>query len=372
MNSTPFERFPSEAEPTIPPTEGHSFQASIQIVANLVFVILGIPGNVLAIIFVWKKSDGSISPIIPFLLNLAAADLLVLTIYIPFYIAYEAADFEWPFGAVLCKAVFSLTHVCMYSSLATLTAIAVERYSITFCDGIRRKTVKSIIAIIWITAICLSIPQMVYLKTIQIDQYEDFEGDEEEFLEEGRMEQEDARYTCEIEWPHPDLERILQPIDAVILYLIPLSFIFVLYVKIITKLRAIDRKKLPPARLVFVRQRQRAVRKMATVITIFALCHLPIHVFHLLRVFFFESWLVLVSAYPWFFTLTANLVLVTHVVNPLVYGSLHHCFACGAQFLQLYTDCRFKPAKAFSVLIRKSNTQQTPLKNKRSSVLRKH
>lgn len=356
MNSTPFERFPSEAEPTIPPTEGHSFQASIQIVANLVFVILGIPGNVLAIIFVWKKSDGSISPIIPFLLNLAAADLLVLTIYIPFYIAYEAADFEWPFGAVLCKAVFSLTHVCMYSSLATLTAIAVERYSITFCDGIRRKTVKYIIAIIWITAICLSIPQMVYLKTIQIDQYEDFEEDEEEFLEEGRMEQEDARYTCEIEWPHPDLERILQPIDAVILYLIPLSFIFVLYVKIITKLRAIDRKRLPPARLVFVRQRQRAVRKMATVITIFALCHLPIHVFHLLRVFFFESWLVLVSAYPWFFTLTANLVLVTHVVNPLVYGSLHHCFTCGAQFLQLYTDCRFKPAKAFSVLIRKSNT----------------
>lgn len=332
-------------------------------------MVLGIPGNVLAIIFVWKKSDGSLSPIIPFLLNLAAADLLVLTIYIPFYIAYEAADFEWPFGTVLCKAVFSLTHVCMYASLATLTAIAVERYSITFYDGIRKKTVKYVIVIIWITAFCLSIPQMVYLKTMQIDPFEEFEEDEEEFLEVRRMEQEDARYICEIEWPHPDLEKILQPIDAVLLYLVPLSFVFFVYVKIITKLRAIDRKQLAPAHLVFVKQRQRAVRKMATVITIFALCHLPIHAFHLLRVFFFESWLLLVSAYPWLFTLPINLVLVTHVVNPLVYGSLHHCFVCSAQFLQfICTDCRFKPANVFSLLIRKSNTQQTPLKNKRSSV----
>lgn len=369
MNSTPFESVPFEAEPTQPSTESRSFQASIQIVVNLVSVVLGIPGNVLAIIFVWKKSDGSLSPIIPFLLNLAAADLLVLTVYIPFYIAYEAAEFEWSFGAVLCKAVFSLTHICMYASLATLTAIAVERYSITFCDGIRRKTVKYVIVIIWITAICLSIPQMVYLKTIQIDPFEEFEEDEEELLEGGRMEQEEARYICEIEWPHPNLEKILQPIDAVILYLIPLSFIFVIYIKIIAKLRSIDRKQLPPARLVFVKQRQRAVCKMATVIVIFALCHLPIHAFHLLRVFFFESWLVLVSAYPWIFTLPVNLVLATHVVNPLVYGSLHHCFVCGVQFLQLMcTDCRFKPAKAFSLLIRKSNTQQTPLKNKRSSV----
>ena len=369
MNSTPFESAPFEAELALPSTESPSVQASIQIVINLVFVVLGIPGNVLAIIFIWKKSNGSLSPIIPFLLNLAAADLLVLTIYIPFYIAYEAADFEWPFGTGLCKAVFSLTHICMYASLATLTAIAVERYLITFCTGIRRKTVKYVIITIWVVAICLSIPQMVYLKTVRTDLFEEFEEGEEEFWEGEMMKLEDARYICEIEWPHPDLEKILQPIDAVILYLLPLSFVFIIYVKIITKLRAIDRKKLPPARLVFVKQRQRAVRKMATVITIFALCHLPIHAFHLLRVFFFESWLVLVSAYPWLVALPVNLVLMTHVVNPLVYGSFHHCFVCGAQFLQfMCTDCRFKPTKAFSLLIRRSNTQQTPFKNKRSSV----
>ncbi|XP_078351743.1 neuropeptide Y receptor type 6-like [Oculina patagonica] len=361
MNSTPFEATPVEAEPTQQSADSDSFQASMQTIVNVIFIILGIPGNMLAILFVWKKSDRSLRPIMPFLLNLAAADVLVLTVYIPFYIAYEATDFEWPFGTFLCKTVFSLTHVCMYASLGTLTAIAVERYLKVFCDGVKRKTstVKYVIVIIWVFAISLSIPQLVYLKTVKIDDFfEDFE--EEEFSQGEGMDQRDPKYVCVIEWPHPNLETILQPIDTVILYLMPLSFVFIIYAKIINKLRAIDQKQLPPARLVFVKQRQCAIRKMVAIIVIFALCHLPIHVFHLLRVFFFESWLVLETEYPWVFSLSVNLVLVTHVVNPLVYGSLHHCFAFGVQFLD-YMDCRcrFKPAKDFSLVIRKSNTQQT-------------
>lgn len=354
MNSTPFEATPLEVEPTQQSADSDSFQASIQMIVNVIFIILGIPGNLLAILFVWKKSDRSLQPIMPFLLNLAAADLLVLTVYIPFYIAYETTDFEWPFGTFLCKTVFSLTHICMYASLATLTAIAVERYLIVFCDGIKRKTVKYVIVIIWVVAISLSIPQLVYLKTVKIDFFE-----EEEFSQGEGMDEGVAKYICVIEWPHPNLEKIFQPIDAVILYLMPLSFVFIIYAKIINKLRAVDQKQLPPARLVFVKQRQCAIRQMVAIIMIFALCHLPIHVFHLLRVFFFESWLVLVTEYPWFFSLSVNLVLVTHVVNPLVYGSLHHCFACGVLFHEYACmDCRchFKPAKGFSLIIRRSNT----------------
>lgn len=368
-NSTPFESIPLEAEPTQQSADSDSFQASAQMIVNIIFIILGVPGNVLAILFLWKKSDGSLSPIMPFLLNLAAADMLVLTVYIPFYIAYEATDFEWPFGTFLCKAVFSLTHICMYASLGTLTAIALERYLMMFCDGIRRKTVKYLIVVIWIVAISLSIPQLVYLKTIKIDFFEDFE--EEEIFQGEGIDEEGARYVCEIEWPHPNLEQILQPVDAVILYLIPLSFVFIIYAKIINKLRAIDQKRLPPARSVYMKQRKCAVRKIFAIVVIFAFCHLPIHVFHIVRAFFFESWIGLVTEYPWFFPLCVNLVLMTHVVNPLVYGSLHHCFACGGQFLRyvcMGCQCSFKPTKGFHLLTRRSNTQQTPLKNRQSSV----
>lgn len=371
MDSAPFESTPTETEPTLETADSDSFQVSIQMIVNVIFIILGVPGNVLAVFFVWKKSDGSFSPILPFLLNLATADMLVLTVYIPFSIAYEAADFEWPFGSFLCKAVFSLTHISMYVSLATLTAIAVERYFITFCDPIKRGTVKYVIIVIWAVAVCLSIPQLIYLKTSKIDYYFE-ELDEDEFSAQGEgMDQGDDKYMCHIEWPHPILEKILQPIDVFILYLIPLSFVFIIYAKIIRKLRAIDKKQLPPARLVYVKQRKCAIRKMFAIIAIFALFHLPIHAFHFVRVFFTEYWEDLVLKHPWLFSLAVNLVLVTHVVNPLAYGSLHHCFVCGVQFLE-YVDCRcrFKPAKGLftHISIRKSNTQQTPLKNKQSSV----
>lgn len=372
MNSTPFEAASIETEPTLQPTDGHGSPLSIQMIINTIFLLLGIPGNALAICFVWKKSGGFLSPVMPFLLNLATADLLVLVVYVPFYMAYEASDFVWSFGNFLCKTVFSLSHISMYASLATLTAIATERFFIIFWDPIRKGTVKYVIIIIWVVAISLSIPQLIYLKTIKIVHFEDFEGEDfpqEEVWQEEEKDEEGDIYVCDVEWPHQNLEKFLQPIDAVILYLIPLSFVCVLYAKIIRKLRSIDREEFPPARLAFVKKRKCAIRKMVTIIAIFALCHLPIHVFHFIRVFFYDFWEALVFKYPWLFSLSVNLVLATHVLNPLVYGSLHHCFGYVVQLLDyMHCRCRFKPAKGFSLLIRRSNTKQTPLKNRHSSV----
>lgn len=376
MDPTPSELITHETGPTFPPESSSSFQLSFQVTMNLIFIALGVPSNVLAIFFLWRKCDGSLSPTMPFLLNLAAADLLVLTIFIPFYTVYEAMGFEWPFGSFLCKGVFSITHLCMYVSLATLSTIAVERYFITFHDSIRRRAVKYVIIAIWVVAIVLCIPQMIFLKTVNINSLEDFGdysgedfGEEESFLNDGEgvYEGED-KYVCEIVWPHPNVERILQPVDAVVLYLVPLAFVFVIYLKIILKLRAIDSKQLPPARMCFVKQRKRAIRKMIAIITIFAVCHLPIHVFHLMRVFFVELWEDLVIEYPWLFSLFVNLVLATHVVNPLIYGSLHHCFLCCMEFCKFF-DCRylFNPAMGGFSRSRKSNTQQTFLKNRPSS-----
>lgn len=369
MGSTLFESTPPETEPTLLPDSIDNFQLSFQMIMSTTFVALGVPFNVVAIFFLWRKCDGSLCPIVPFLLNLAAADLLVLTIFIPFYMAYEAMGFEWTFGSFLCKGVFSLTHICMYVSLATLATIAVERYLITFYHSIRQRVIKFVIIVVWVIAILLSIPQLLYLNTIDVNFLEDM--GEEEFLygDEEAMEPVEGKYICEIVWPHPNYERILHPIDAVVLYLVPLTFIFVIYVRIIVKLREIDSKQLPPARLCFVKQRKRAVRKMITVIVIFALCHLPIHVFHLLRVFYFDFWEAIVTEYPWVFSMSVNLVLATHVVNPLVYGSLHRCFLSCAEFWN-YLNCRylFSPAKGFTraSLIRRSNTRQTITKNRPS------
>lgn len=373
MDSTPFEAVSSETEPTLQSADDSSSSFSIQMIINMIFLILGIPANVSAIFFVWRKSGGFLSPVMPFLINLAVADLLVLAVYVPFYMAYEAFDFVWPFGNFLCKTVFSLTHISMYASLATLTTIAMERYFITFSDPIKKRTVKYLIIIIWVAAISLCIPQLIYLKTIQIDTFEDLETQDISPDDVGPKEDIDInedKYICGLEWPHSNVEIFLQPIDAIILYLIPLFLISVLYAKIIRKLSAIDRENFPSARLAVEKKRRCAVRKMVTIIAIFALFHLPIHVFHFIRVFFYDSWEVLTSKFTWLFSLCVNLVLVTHVINPLVYGSVHHCFGCTGQVFKCM-NCRWrlKPVRRRILfpLMRRSNTQQTPLRHKQSS-----
>ena len=139
---------------------------------------------------------------------------------------------------------------------------------------------------IWVVAFILSIPQLVFLQSINVNSLGGIE--KKEFLpsDKDAVDELEEIYICEIVWPQPNFEKILQPIDAVILFLVPLAIVFVIYVKIVFKMRAIDGKRLPPARRVFVKQRKCAIRKMIAVIAIFALCHLPIHVFHLLLLFF--------------------------------------------------------------------------------------
>lgn len=257
-----------EAKPSLLSENDSTFQRSLQMVVETIFIVFGVPSNILAIFILWKKSNGSLSPAVPLLVNLAAADLLVLTVFMPFYLVYEAMEFQWPFGILLCKSVFSLIHFCMYVSLATLATIAVERYLIIFYNSIKQSLVRYLIIVIWVVAFILSIPQLVFLQTINVN----FLGgiEKKEFLpsDKDAVDELEEIYICEIVWPQPNFEKILQPIDAVILFLVPLAIVFVIYVKIVLKMRAIDGKRLPPARRVFVKQRKCAIRKMIAVIAI--------------------------------------------------------------------------------------------------------
>lgn len=96
-----------EAKPSLLSENDSTFQMSLQMVVETIFIVFGGPSNILAIFILWKKSNGSLSPAVPLLVNLAVADLLVLTVFMPFYLVYEAMEFQWPFGILLCKSVFS-------------------------------------------------------------------------------------------------------------------------------------------------------------------------------------------------------------------------------------------------------------------------
>ncbi|XP_010125228.1 PREDICTED: free fatty acid receptor 2-like [Chlamydotis macqueenii] len=88
---------------------------------------VGFPANVFTFATLLGKARRRVSPSDILLLNLTAADLLLL-LFLPFKMAEAAAGMTWPLPAVLCP----LANFCFYSSIYLsslfLAALSVERY----------------------------------------------------------------------------------------------------------------------------------------------------------------------------------------------------------------------------------------------------
>ncbi|XP_064359609.1 free fatty acid receptor 3-like [Dromaius novaehollandiae] len=89
--------------------------------------LVGFPANVFALATLLSKARRGLSPAEILLLNLTAADLLLL-LFLPFKMAEAAAGMTWPLPAALCP----LANFCFFSSIYLsslfLAALSVERY----------------------------------------------------------------------------------------------------------------------------------------------------------------------------------------------------------------------------------------------------
>lgn len=282
-----------------------------------VLFLTGIPGNILVLVLFGRTRNSAESPFNVancLVLSLATADLGSLLFYIPFYIVYDVLGSVWPFGLVMCKFVFTFTHLCVYASLGTMVAIAVERYRVA-CHLRVSKTLEIIgTVLVWVAALILVIPQMIYLQLVEV----------EDIGEEGSS----PVYSCELVWPDVSYERILHPIDFAAFYMCPLLFITVLYVKIIFMIRRAIRRNLLNRRLVI--QSKKVAYVLVVIVVVFALCVFPVHFLQLIRVFFYQYWLSLYIEWPWLFSVFAGLYFVTHAMNPLIYVLLHRKFRAQA------------------------------------------
>ncbi|XP_016423127.1 C-C chemokine receptor type 5-like [Sinocyclocheilus rhinocerous] len=144
--------------------------ASILPVLYSLFFIVGFPGNILVI---WVVLMGvklrSMTDIC--LLNLAIADLL-LVCSLPF-LAHSARD-QWIFGDVMCTMVFSVYHIGFYSGIFFIVLMSVDRYlavvHAVFALRVRTRTYGILASvIIWIIAVSASFPELLNLKTTQMN-----------------------------------------------------------------------------------------------------------------------------------------------------------------------------------------------------------
>ena len=124
-----------------------------------IVALIGIIGNVCVCFIVFRgKKMYTIANL--FLMNLAVADIFVLTICYPLTIIRK--EMNWPFGEVLCKILPSVSDSFYGVSMGCITAIAIYRYRMilhSMTTHMSFKHAKITLIVIWIIALCvISVP----------------------------------------------------------------------------------------------------------------------------------------------------------------------------------------------------------------------
>ncbi|KAI5622093.1 alpha-2B adrenergic receptor [Silurus asotus] len=138
--------------------------------AITLMILFTIVGNILVIIAV-LTSRSLRGPQNLFLVSLAAADILVATLIIPFSLANELMGY-WYFRSVWCEIYLALDVLFCTSSIVHLCAISLDRYlsvsrAVTY--GARRtpRRIKCAILIVWLISAVISFPPLLSMNKNQ-------------------------------------------------------------------------------------------------------------------------------------------------------------------------------------------------------------
>lgn len=205
-----------------------------------------------------------------FIANLAVADLFVTLVNVPFNIARNLME-EWPFGDFLCHLVNFSLMVSVYVSTFTLAAIALDRQQVLLYPlnpRISKPIGMLVLFLIWTSAIWLSLPYGIYTRVVDVNL----------IVKTVRR--------CRSDFPEPSdrFEQCLSVATIILQYCIPLTIIAITYGRIVRKLWA--RTYLGDAtqnqQLSHAKAKRKSIKMLITVVFLFALCWMPLNLYHLL------------------------------------------------------------------------------------------
>ncbi|XP_073334571.1 alpha-2B adrenergic receptor [Pagrus major] len=135
-------------------------------IAITFMMLLTIVGNILVIIAVLTSRSLKGAQNL-FLVSLAAADILVATLIIPFSLANELQGY-WAFSSIWCEIYLALDVLFCTSSIVHLCAIALDRYlsiSRPVSYGAKRTPtrIKAAIIVVWLISAVISFPPLLTL-----------------------------------------------------------------------------------------------------------------------------------------------------------------------------------------------------------------
>lgn len=157
---------------SIPRSPPYSPEATAAFATAMMLVMLfTIFGNVLVIIAVLTCHSLRGAQNL-FLVSLAAADILVATLIIPFSLAKELMGY-WYFTSVWCEIILALDVLFCTSSIIHLCAISLDRYlsvSQPMRYGTQRtpRKIKGAILVVWLISAVISFPPLISMnKTLE-------------------------------------------------------------------------------------------------------------------------------------------------------------------------------------------------------------
>ncbi|KAL7827295.1 hypothetical protein SRHO_G00330130 [Serrasalmus rhombeus] len=132
--------------------------------AITLMIVFTIVGNILVIIAV-LTSRSLRGPQNLFLVSLAAADILVATLIIPFSLANELMGY-WYFRSVWCEIYLALDVLFCTSSIVHLCAISLDRYlsisrAVTYGAQRTPRRIKCAILVVWLISAVISFPPLL-------------------------------------------------------------------------------------------------------------------------------------------------------------------------------------------------------------------
>jgi len=130
--------------------------------------VLGLAGNLTVIYVVATRRCVRTSCRNVLIGNLAAADVLLCLLAVPFT-PLSGLLRTWPFGEALCHAVPMVLGVGVYVSTLTVLAIAVDRYFVIvkqFQLHMTTSVCLLIIVVIWVISFAVSTPLAVHQKVV--------------------------------------------------------------------------------------------------------------------------------------------------------------------------------------------------------------
>ncbi|RWS29452.1 tachykinin-like peptides receptor 86C [Leptotrombidium deliense] len=205
-----------------------------------------------------------------FLLNLTIADLMMAVFNAIFNFVFMLQS-HWPFGQMYCSINNFVANLTVACSVFTIAATSVDRYLAIvhpLKPHLSKRTIASIVSLIWIFASFLSLPNLIYSKAITYP----YAGREE-------------RTVCFLLWPDgppafSSLDYIYNIMFLILTYALPMILMAIMYTLIgrvlwgsqgIGEETSIQRE--------VIRSKQKIVKMLIVVVIIFAICWLPYHIY---------------------------------------------------------------------------------------------